>query len=124
MLAVFPSHQWELGGWSDDSFSTSALQYIYAFNLKNAWQFTSGPTITYDWEADSDNDWSVPVGVGLAKTVKIGSTPWKFQLELQHFVEQPEDFGPEWFLEASNSAQLCPILFRKLLCVFFVDSPI
>ena len=51
--------------------------------------------ITYDWEADSDQACTVPLGIGLAKTTKLGGKPWKFQAQVQYFAEQPDVFGPE-----------------------------
>jgi hypothetical protein len=56
----------------------------------------SSPVLTYDWKADSDNALSLPLGVGIAKTTRIGSTTWKFQLQAQYFVEQPDAFGSDW----------------------------
>jgi len=41
----------------------------------------------------------VPVGIGVAKTTKIGEQPWKFQAQVQYYVEQPDAFGPEWLLK-------------------------
>ena len=53
----------------------------------------------YDWQADSDEAWTVPIGIGLAKTTKIGKIPWKFQLQLQKFVAKPDSFGPDWLIK-------------------------
>lgn len=47
--------------------------------------------------ADSDQALTLPVGLGLAKTTKLGGKPWKFQV--QYFAEQPDAFGPEWLLK-------------------------
>lgn len=56
------------------------------------------PNITADWEADSDNRWTVPVGLGFNTMTKIGKLPVKWGLELHYFVEKPDAFGPEWNL--------------------------
>ena len=37
-------------------------------------------------------------GTGIAKTTKIGNTVWRFQLEFQYFVKQPDSFGADWSL--------------------------
>jgi hypothetical protein len=91
------SHQWNVGGGSDEpDTSISSLNYFYAFNLGGGLQFASGPTITYDWEADSGNRWTVPLGVGLSKTFIKGGRPIKTQLQLFYNVEQPDAFAQEW----------------------------
>jgi hypothetical protein len=93
------NHQWNVGGSNNDTHSVTAGQYFYAIGLGDGWQFASGPNFSYDWEADSDQAWTLPVGVGLARTVKFGETPVKFQAQVQYFVEQPDAFGPEWLLK-------------------------
>lgn len=91
------SHQWNVGGGSDEpDTSISSLNYFYAFNLGGGLQFASGPTITYDWEADSGNRWTVPLGVGLSKTFIKGGRLIKTQLQLFYNVEQPDAFAQEW----------------------------
>ena len=66
----------------------------------NGWQLAAGPTITYDWAADNNgNRWQVPVGFGVSKTTMIGKIPFKFAVEVQHYLEQPDAFGPEWFVK-------------------------
>ncbi len=91
------SHQWNVGGGSDEpDTSLSSLNYFYAFNLGGGLQFASGPTITYDWEADSGNRWTVPLGIGLSKTFITGGRPIKTQLQLFYNVEQPDAVAQEW----------------------------
>ena len=49
--------------------------------------------------ADSDQAWTFPLGLGVAKTFKMGNTPVKFQAQAQYFVEQPDAFGPQWLFK-------------------------
>lgn len=90
------THQWDVAG--DDSFDTSVTggQYFYTINLKNAWQIQAQPTWSYNHKADSGNRLTLPVGVGVSKTTIIGTTPWKFSLQYWHYVEQPDNFGPDF----------------------------
>ena len=90
---------WNVAGSNKEDFSTTTLEYWYAFELGGGWQFGSAPTIEADWEANSDNTWSVPVGIGVSKTIKSGSISWTFALEAQYYVVQPDTFGPEFLLE-------------------------
>ena len=99
IVGALVSHQWNVAGSNDTYHSSSAAQYFYAIGLGKGWQIASSPLITYDWEADSGEAWTVPIGVGLAKTTKIGKMPWKFQLQLQKFVAQPDTFGPDWLIK-------------------------
>ena len=38
----------------------------------------------------------MPVGLGLTKTVRFGSTPVKFRAEVAYAIIRPETFGTQW----------------------------
>ena len=103
LIGALVSHAWDVGGNNRADFSTTSVQYFYAFGIGNGQQIFASPTITFDWEADSDNDWTVPVGIGYEKTTKLGSRPFKFAVELNYYIEQPDSFGPVWLLIFSAS---------------------
>ena len=90
------THQWDVAG--EDSFNTSITggQYFYTINLKNAWQIQATPTFAYNHEAESGNRLTLPLGIGLSKTLLFGETPWKFSLQYWQYIEQPDNFGPDF----------------------------
>ncbi len=65
-----------------------------------------GPTASIDWEADSDNKVTLPVGLGITKTMRIGKTPVKMRIEPQYSVIRPDDYGAEWNLRI----QFAPVI--------------
>jgi hypothetical protein len=88
---------WSYAGKSDrEDVSRMNLQYFWFYNLGNLWQIGAAPNITANWEADSDNRWTVPLGIGVNKTVKIGRLPVRFALEVHKTVVQPDAFGMDW----------------------------
>jgi hypothetical protein len=99
LVGALVSHQWNVGGSNDTYYSTTSSQYFYAIGLGGGWQIASSPVISYDWQADSDDAWAVPVGFGVAKTTKIGKMPWKFQFQVQKYVVTPDTFGPDWLVK-------------------------
>lgn len=60
-------------------------------------QISAAPIATYNWEAESGDRWSVPVGVGLYKTVMMGGMPWKLGIEVQKYVVKPDAFNTDWY---------------------------
>jgi hypothetical protein len=48
--------------------------------------------ILADWNAPSEDVWTVPVGLGLGKVVKFGRLPIKIQLAVQYMPVPPSDF--------------------------------
>jgi hypothetical protein len=85
----------------DDDFNTSitAGQYFYTVNLDDGWQIKGSPAYSYNHEArNGEEKWTLPVGGGFAKTLRIGKTPWQFSLEYWHFVKQADSIGPDFQL--------------------------
>ena len=103
VLGLLLTHQWDVAG--DDHFDTNitAGQAFFIYNLKNAWQFSTTPVFSYDHEASSGNEWTLPVGIGLSKVVIANGRPWQFGVEYQHYVKSPDLFGPDWQIMFSVS---------------------
>jgi hypothetical protein len=97
VVGLLVTHQWDVAG--DDDFDTSitAGQYFYTINLKDGWQIQGQPSYSYNHEAgNGEEKWTLPVGTGIAKTLRIGKTPWKFSLQYWHFVKQADSLGPDF----------------------------
>lgn len=94
-IGILVTHQWDVGG--DSSFNTSLTggQYFYTFNLTGGWQISAGPNWSYNHEADSSDAWTLPLGIGVAKTSVLGGRPWKMSLQYWNFIKSPEAFGSE-----------------------------
>ena len=95
VLGMFPNHQWSVGGPGDTDISLTSIQVFYTYLPGGGWSVGSGPTMTYDWEAEQ---WTVPLQINAGKTVVIADRPWKLSVELNYYVEKADDFGPEWLL--------------------------
>ena len=100
LYGIFPSHQWDVTGWSDEPFSTTQLQLVLTFILSDGWTAGTSPIGYYNWES---SDWTIPIQLNVSKTVVLGKMPWKFQVEANYYVEQPDAFGPEWMISFNIS---------------------
>jgi hypothetical protein len=89
------SNIWSVGGSGANDVNFFTWQYFINYNLANGWYLTTAPVITANWEADSDNTWTVPFGGGAGKIFKIGKQPVNAQISAYHNVEAPVN-GPEW----------------------------
>lgn len=88
------SNLWSVGSGADINLFT--LQPFINYNLDDGWYLVTAPIITANWEADSDNRWTVPIGGGFGKIFKIGDQPINAQLSLYNNVETPDNLGAEW----------------------------
>ena len=59
--------------WGQESFSLSILQPMTFYNIgQNGWTVHYNNIISYDWNAKSGNNWTVPLGLGVSKTYAVG----------------------------------------------------
>ncbi|MBW2566723.1 MAG: transporter [Deltaproteobacteria bacterium] len=91
------SNVWSFTGSGDQDVNLFTWQVICNYNLPNGWYLTSTPIITSNWEADSSDKWTVPLGGGLGKIFRIGKLPINAQAQAFYNVEKP-DYGPDWSL--------------------------
>jgi hypothetical protein len=89
---------WSFAGSGEDSVNKFLFQYFVNYNLDAGWYLSSTPTITANWEADSDNRWMVPFGGGVGKVTKFGKMPVDMKLVAYWNAEKP-DFGPDWSMQ-------------------------
>ena len=113
-LAVLGQYWWNYAENGNDTPDTSHGSILYSawWNLQNAWQVGFNPTITYNGKSASDDEWNVPVGFGVAKTVMMGKMPVKFQFSVEKSVVRQEDFGADWKIRF-NVIPVIPSLQKK-----------
>ena len=79
--------------------NTMLIQPFVNYNLpdKPGRYFTFAPIITANWEADSENRWTVPLGLGIGQIMKWGEQPVNLQASAYYNVEAPDN-GADWQL--------------------------
>jgi hypothetical protein len=87
------SNVWDIDGDTDIDFFT--WQYFVNYNMDDGWYLTSSPSITANWEADSGDKWTVPVGGGVGKIFRIGEQPMNASFQYFYNVEKPDPVG-DW----------------------------
>jgi len=97
---VYPQYIFGIGSRGDQGdtpdLSQLSLRYFFFYNLPNDWQVGFDPTITYDDPVRVKNRWNVPVGLLVAKTVRIAGRPVKLQFGAEYSAIHEEDFGRRW----------------------------
>lgn len=89
---------WSFAGDSSrDKVNSFMTQFFINYNLPGGWYLTSSPTITANWEAPSGQQWTVPLGGGVGKLLRVGRLPLNVQVQAFGNVVAPED-APDWNL--------------------------
>ena len=109
-VALTSTGPWVIGGlannvWSvsEDSGRQNVNQFLfqpfinYNFPDVPGRYLTFAPIITANWEADSGDRWTVPLGLGVGQIFKIGKQPMNGQVSAYYNVEKPE-YGADWQL--------------------------
>lgn len=73
------------------------LQPFVNYNLPDGWYLTSAPIILANWEADSDDRWTVPIGGGFGRVFHLGKQPLNVSMQGYWNAERPPVTG-EWTL--------------------------
>ncbi len=95
VIGSLVSNVWDVGGSGNQDINLFTWQYFINYNLPDSWYLTSAPIITANWEADSDNRWTIPFGGGVGKIFKLGKQPMNAQLSAYKNVVTP-DYGADW----------------------------
>ena len=107
----FIFQHWNTVGGDDkrDNVTKTDLRYIIRKQIPGkAMSIGMGPNVTINWEAEDGNKLSLPIGLGITKTVKWGRTAWKMTIEPQYYIVKPNDYGTQW----NFRIQLAPV-FRN-----------
>jgi hypothetical protein len=115
-IGVFPQQWWSIGG-EHGRLDTNQmnLQPIAALFFGEGWSVFYSGNILADWTAPSEDVWTVPVGLGLGKVVKLGRLPVKIDLAVQYMPVHPRISGQEWNVQVS----ITPVLPKLIKGVLF-----
>ena len=83
------------------------LQPFLNYNLSDGWNPVSAPAVIADWEASSDDPWTVPMRGGLGKLCAIGTQRMNVHLQAYGNVIK-SDIGPDSMLRFT-----LPAMFPK-----------
>jgi len=91
-------HYWDFAGDSDaEDVNLTNLQYFVYYSLNETTSIGAAPNIIANWEQNSDNRFTVPVGIGINKTFQFGKVPVRFGFEVHYSAIKPDDIvRSEW----------------------------
>ena len=62
------------------------------YNFEHGWYVSSSPVITANWEAHGDdNNFTVPVGGGVGRLIRVGKLPVNLQAQAFYNAVKPDD---------------------------------
>src|SRR5215510_13107203 len=91
------------------------LQPIASIFFGEGWDLGYSGNILINWNAPSEDVWTVPIGLGLGKVVKFGRLPVKIQLAVQYIPVHPRISGQEWNVQV----EITPVLPKLIKGTLF-----
>jgi len=96
VLGALVNNVWSVAGDSHrPNVNQGLLQPIVNYNIEDGWYVMSAPIITANWNAPNGNKWTVPIGGGGGKLVRVGGLPLNISLQAFDNVVSPAS-GPDW----------------------------
>jgi hypothetical protein len=86
------SQIWDITSSSKDpDISSLVLQPFVNYNFGGGWYVSSAPVITADWEANSGNQWTVPLGGGIGRVIHWGKQAVNLKAAVYGNVVRPDN---------------------------------
>jgi hypothetical protein len=91
---------WSFAGDSDrKDVNNTLIQPFLNYNLDGGWYLMTSPVFTANWSTSSGERWTVPLGGGVGKILKLGGKqPANMSLQAYYNVEKPTD-AAQWQLQ-------------------------
>ncbi len=88
----------DIDAFDDDDDDREVNQFLIEpfinWNFGVGWSLSTDPVITANWDKDDDNRWTVPLGLGITRTTRLGKHPINLAAKYYHNIVRP-DFGPD-----------------------------
>jgi hypothetical protein len=98
VVGLLANNVWSFAGDDDrKDVNQFLLQYFINYNMAGGWYVSTAPILTANWEANSGNQWTLPIGGGVGKIFRIGKQPLNGQLQGFYNLDKPLN-GPDWTL--------------------------
>jgi len=68
-------------------------QYFVNYNFGKGWALSTAPSVTANWDAAKGQQWTVPAGVGINRTVVLNHQPMTLGFQYYYSVKRPDNAG-------------------------------
>ncbi len=86
------------------------IQPFANYNLPRGWYLVTAPIITANWEAAGGNRWTIPIGMGAGKVLRLGRLPLNCSAQGYYNLDKPVT-GGDWTLRLQIQVLLPKAVF-------------
>jgi hypothetical protein len=106
IVALLQPGPWTIGALVNNAWSVAGsggrrpvnqmtLQYFLNYNLKKGWYLSLSPIITANWKGSNGSVWTVPVGGGVGRVMRLGAQPVNITAQFYENADRPSN-GSTW----------------------------
>jgi hypothetical protein len=106
-LYAYLGRKWKIGALGQQYFSYAGdpdrdkvnltnLQYLLYYSITETASIGAMPNIIANWQAESGDKWTVPLGIGINNTFQLGKLPVRIGVEWHYNVVRPDSVGADW----------------------------
>jgi hypothetical protein len=120
IAGIFPQQWWSFAGGSRrQATSQLNLQPFAGYFFGEGWSIGYSGNIVANWKSAKYEDrWTVPIGMGISKVLKVGKLPVKIGIAGQYMPRHPDAFGQQWNILFS----ITPVIPKLIKGTIFRDS--
>jgi len=91
VIGALMNNVWTFADSGDDTeVNQFLLQPFVNYNFGKGWAISTAPIITANWDVDSGNRWTIPVGIGISRTTVFNGRPMTLGAQYYHNAERPD----------------------------------
>jgi hypothetical protein len=99
VVGALVNNQWSFAGWGDRDVKLMTIQPLVYYNFGHGWYLASVPIMTADWTRRASDAWTVPVGGGGGKLLRVGKVGLPVNVQIQGFYNAVRpDNSADWQL--------------------------
>jgi hypothetical protein len=91
------------------------LQPFASYFLPDGWSVAYSGNVLANWKETGDEVWTLPIGVAVAKVLKLGKLPVRISLGGQYMPIRPDVFGQKWNIQVIVAPVLPKLIRGNLL---------
>lgn len=95
LFAIF-DNVWSFAGSDEEDINLLNFQYQAVYMYSEEWFFITNWTIAADWEADSSERWTVPIGGGIGKQFKLFGDQYQAYGQVGYNIVRPDSVSTTW----------------------------
>ena len=100
----------------EESINQTYIEPQVSYNFTSGWYIQCDPAMTYDWTADENDAWDIPVGIDVGQRVPARDHALSLQVGGYDYLKYP-DGTPQWIVRAQLT-----VLFSRILQAWQVSS--